>query len=127
MFVRLVAMNKTGRKRLVTLTDRKRIVSLWLRGGTARSIALTTGTSLSTVYRWVRWWEKCFTVAKKVNRAWPHCRQRDGEGSLVVMLHRHDTDGLLPRKAVLTGLYLTNAILNYWIPLYKESHLSINL
>lgn len=39
-------------------SDHKRIVWLWVAGLAARDIAKETGTSLSTVYRWIRRWEK---------------------------------------------------------------------
>ncbi|KAK4299457.1 hypothetical protein Pmani_028270 [Petrolisthes manimaculis] len=46
-------------------TDRTRIMWLWLAGYTARDIAAETGTSLSTVYRWIRRWEKEGTLVTR--------------------------------------------------------------
>lgn len=47
------------------IADRRRIVWLWLTGMAARDIATETGTSLSTVYRWIRRWEKEGTLATR--------------------------------------------------------------
>lgn len=46
-------------------SDRKRIVWLWVAGLAARDIAKEAGTSLSTVYRWIRRWEKEGTLATR--------------------------------------------------------------
>ncbi|KAK3885063.1 hypothetical protein Pcinc_010717 [Petrolisthes cinctipes] len=46
-------------------TDRTRIMWLWLAGITPRDIAAETGTSLSTVYRWIRRWEKKGTLVSR--------------------------------------------------------------
>lgn len=43
---------------LTVYADRLRMVWLWLRGKSARQIALETGASLCTVYRWVRRWQE---------------------------------------------------------------------
>ncbi|XP_053643873.2 glutamate receptor 4-like [Cherax quadricarinatus] len=38
--------------------DRMRFVMMWVEGMSARDIALQTGSSVSTVYRWIRRWQR---------------------------------------------------------------------
>ncbi|MPC77728.1 hypothetical protein E2C01_072192 [Portunus trituberculatus] len=47
---------------IASITSRKWIVWLWLRGASAMAISQQTGVSLSTVYRWVRRWHEEGTV-----------------------------------------------------------------
>lgn len=51
-------------KRFLMSAVRTRIVWLWLAGCRARDISIRTGTSISTVYRWLRRWQKACTVTK---------------------------------------------------------------
>ncbi|KAK4317317.1 hypothetical protein Pmani_011581 [Petrolisthes manimaculis] len=44
------------------VAERARIVWLWLRGESARTVSQQTGASLSTVYRWIRRWQEEGTV-----------------------------------------------------------------
>lgn len=72
-------------------SDRKRIVWLWVAGFAARDIAKETGTSLSTVYRWIRRWEKEGTLVTRsqcdrriyVRRTWEY------DGAIVNTFIRH--------------------------------------
>nr|XP_053643775.1 uncharacterized protein LOC128696520 [Cherax quadricarinatus] len=40
------------------MDDRLKIVLLWMKGTTVRDIALKTGSSVSTVYRWIKRWQR---------------------------------------------------------------------
>ncbi|KAK4326019.1 hypothetical protein Pmani_003442 [Petrolisthes manimaculis] len=41
-----------------TLEDRAKFIWLWVKGNSARNIAKETGTSVTTVYRWIRRWRE---------------------------------------------------------------------
>ncbi|KAK4313262.1 hypothetical protein Pmani_003158 [Petrolisthes manimaculis] len=58
-------MDKRVAKSKCVTTERTKIIWLWLAGLAARDIATETGTSLSTVYRWIRRWEKEGTLATR--------------------------------------------------------------
>lgn len=47
------------------LGDRAKFIWLWVKGNSARSIAKETGTSVTTVYRWIRRWRHGGVVENK--------------------------------------------------------------
>ncbi|KAG7162331.1 putative variant ionotropic glutamate receptor-like 5, partial [Homarus americanus] len=55
---RIGIMGRRHRMRQTALNERARIIRLWVDGTSARAIAQTTGTSASTVYRWIHRWEQ---------------------------------------------------------------------
>lgn len=55
-------MEKQVKRCRSRVSERTKIVWMWLQGVAARDIARLTGVSLTTVYRWVRRWEDQGTV-----------------------------------------------------------------
>lgn len=49
-------MGKNGRTGPTNLYERRRFVWLWLAGMSVRTIARVTGSSMTTVWRWVNRW-----------------------------------------------------------------------
>lgn len=63
---------------MLSVGRRIRIVSLWLEGLTAQDISVKSGVSVSTVYRWIRRWQKEGSIkswssqARLRTRSWQH-------------------------------------------------------
>ncbi|XP_045123992.1 uncharacterized protein LOC123511950 [Portunus trituberculatus] len=55
------------------LADRARFVSMWVNGKSTRAIARETGTSASTVSRWIKRWKKEGNVDTRPRLGRPCC------------------------------------------------------
>lgn len=74
MFDRCSSMKKRIVNERVMMTERHRIVWMWLAGISARDISCECGASVSTVYRWIRRWQREGTLKARPNygkRSWP--------------------------------------------------------
>lgn len=70
-----------GRHRAVKPTgvsDRARFVVMWLEGVSIREIAVRTGISVTTVYRWLRRWQREGTVSTRPRSGRPRMMAREG-------------------------------------------------
>lgn len=61
------------------LEVRAKIVWMWVEGLPARNIAKATGTSVTTIYRWVRRWEKEDNVLTKPRKGRPRGSRREAK------------------------------------------------
>ncbi|KAK3886355.1 hypothetical protein Pcinc_004591 [Petrolisthes cinctipes] len=61
------------------LRERAKIVLLWVEGWSVRAIAQHTGTSVTTVYRWIRRWQKEGNVKTRSKSGRPRSSFGSGE------------------------------------------------
>lgn len=74
-----------------TLADRTRFVWLWRSGLSARTIAQESGTSVTTVCRWIKRWRREGTVAKRPRSGRPRKREKQRTDSLCHNTYHHLT------------------------------------
>lgn len=65
------------------LADRIRFVQLWAGGMSARDIALVTGASMTTVYRWIHRWQREGNVYTRRHRHKPRLSRKANVPELV--------------------------------------------
>lgn len=63
--------------------DRARFVWLWVRGMSAGTIAQETGTSVTTVYRWLRRWRRHGSIDSVPRSGRPRITSREEDAAIV--------------------------------------------
>lgn len=58
LFDRASSMERRVRQHKARVADRSRIIWMWLAGIPPQNISTQNGVSISTVYRWIRRWQK---------------------------------------------------------------------
>ena len=80
----------TGDSRLASAIARRiAIVQMWQKGIPIRNISNRTGSSVTTVYRWVRRWQEQGTVEAKPYRRKPRAMHWQREVIMAPIFHRH--------------------------------------
>lgn len=82
MFNRAISMESRAVKYKVLLADRARIVWMWLSGMSVREISQESGTSVSTVYRWIRRWQKEGSLERRSPPGRPYSISRERYAAL---------------------------------------------
>lgn len=87
-------MEEPHSHKTTNITQRSKIVWMWISGQSARCIAQETHTSVSTVYRWIRRWEREGSVSTKPRNertvsAWGRCIAK----AMADQNNRHDFRG----------------------------------
>ncbi|XP_066984733.1 uncharacterized protein [Macrobrachium rosenbergii] len=79
--------------KLAVLCGRTKMVCMWVGGMSARAIAQETGTSVTTVYRWIRRWQKEGNVETKPRSGRPRTTTAEEDQKIV------DTVNSMPEKS----------------------------
>ncbi|XP_068234399.1 uncharacterized protein [Palaemon carinicauda] len=79
--------------KLAVLCGRTKMVCMWVGGMSARAIAQETGTSVTTVYRWIRRWQKEGNVETKPRCGRPRTTTPEEDQKIV------ETINTMPEKS----------------------------
>lgn len=80
-------MERLQKFKPTTLADRTRFVWLWRSGLSARNIAQESGTSVTTVCRWIRRWRREGNVATRPRSGRPRKTEKQRTDSLCSNMH----------------------------------------
>ncbi|KAG7162339.1 putative Glutamate receptor-like 78, partial [Homarus americanus] len=79
-------MQKRCVPKTTELADRTRFVRMWMDGESARTIAEKSGTSVTTVYRWIRRWQQKGNVNTMPRRGQCHIALSQEEAEVIQVL-----------------------------------------